>query len=146
MADASHPVRHVAPLAELVSSYSARQRPPDVAPRVRHKRGQPANQVVPVQLLPCEAHDHCINIWSEVKASSIRRNKDAARHNNCPHHRLPCIHSWPFTVFITFVVDVGGLHGHGAKNARAEVPGGASVFTPDVNIMHGEGKIFPPGA
>ena len=47
-------------------------------------------------------------------------------------------------MFVTFVVDVGGLHGDRAKNSLVEEPLGARVTTFDLNIMHGEREIFPP--
>ena len=45
---------------------------------------------------------------------------------------------------VTFVADVDSLHGYGAKNSPSEEPLGARVIPSDVNIMHGEGEIFPP--
>ena len=64
-------------------------------------------------------------------------------------HTMECLahtDSWPLTMFVTFVGDVGGLHGDRAKNSVAEEPFGALVTMLDLNIMHGEGEIFPSGA
>ena len=85
------------------------------------------------------------NIWSGSWESNIQCNSEAATHKECPHHGMPYTGSWPLTLLVTFVVDVHGLHGHRAKNSPSEEPSGARVTPLDVNIMHGEGEILPPG-
>ena len=147
MAHTPPPVSHVATLPKLVSGYSSGQRPTHVAASVRDKRRQPAHEVILLELLPCQANDNCrmTNIWSGSWESNIAYNSGAATHKECPHHGMPCTDSWPLTLLVTFVVDVGSLHGYRAKNSPLEEPLGAR-FTPlDVYIMHGEGEILPPG-
>ena len=57
---------------------------------------------------------------------------------------MPCIGSWPFTLLVTFVVDVDGLHRYGAKNSPLEEPLGARITPLHINVVHHQCEIFPP--